>query len=64
MKYSLTKEEVEMQIVLESMFIKCMLWFIWIINTIGFWFVNPNIINFLTMLLLICVFIEGKRVSL
>lgn len=63
MKYSLTKEEVEMQIVLESMFIKYMLWFIWIINTISFWFFNPNIINFLTMLLLICVFIEGKRVS-
>ena len=62
--YSLTKEEVEMQIVLESMFIKCMLWFIWIINTISFWFFNPNIINFLTMLLLVCVFIDSKRVSL
>ena len=64
MKYSLTKEEAEMRIVLESMFIKCTLWFIWIINTIGFWFVNPNIFNFLTMLLLVCVFIEGKRESL
>ena len=64
MKYSLTKEEVEMQIVLENMFIKCMLWFIWIINTIGFWFVNPNIFNFLTMLLLVCVFIESKRINL
>lgn len=63
MKYSLTNEGVEMQIVLENMFIKCMLWFIWIINTISFWFVNPNIINFLTMLLLVCVFVEGKRVS-
>ena len=64
MKYSLTKEEVEMQIVLENMFIKCMLWFIWIINTISFWLVTPNIFNFLTMLLLICVFIDGKRASL
>lgn len=64
MKYSLTKEEVEMRIVLESMFIKCMLWFIWIINTISFWFFNPNIVNFLTMLLLICVFIESKRINL
>lgn len=64
MKYSLTKEGVEMQIVLENMFIKCMLWFIWIINTIGFWFFNPNIINFLTMLLLVCVFIESKRINL
>ena len=62
--YSLTKEEVEMQIVLESMFIKCMLWFVWAINTISFWFFNPNIINFLTMLLLVCVFIDSKRVSL
>ena len=53
-----------MQIILENMFIKGLLWFIWIINTIGFWFVNPNIFNFLTMLLLICVFIEGKRASL
>ena len=49
-----------MQIVLENMFIKGLLWFIWIINTIGFWFVNPNIINFLTMLLLVCVYIESK----
>ena len=53
-----------MKIVLENMFIKGVLWFVWIINTIGFWFFNPNIINFLTMLLLICVFIEGKRASL
>ena len=64
MKYSLTKEEVEMRIVLENMFIKGMLWFIWIVNTISFWFVNPNIFNFLTMLLLVCVFIESKRVQL
>lgn len=64
MKYSLTKEEVDMQIVLENMFIKCMLWFVWIINTIGFWFVTPNIFNFLTMLLLVCVFIESKRINL
>lgn len=53
-----------MQIVSENMFIRCMLWFMWIINTIGFWLFNPNIINFLTMLLLICVFIEGKRMNL
>lgn len=63
-KYSLTNEEVEMQIVLENMFIKGLLWFIWIINTISFWLVAPNIFNFLTMLLLVCVFIEGKRTSL
>lgn len=53
-----------MQIVLENMFIKGLLWFIWITNTISFWFFNPNIINFLTMLLLICVFIESKRINL
>ena len=53
-----------MKIVLENMFIKCMLWFVWVINTIGFWFFSPNIINFLTMLLLVCVFIESKRVDL
>ena len=53
-----------MQIVLDNLFIKGMLWFIWIINTIGFWFFNPNIFNFLTMVLLVCVFIEGKRTSL
>ena len=64
MKYSLTKDEVEMQIVLENMFIKGLLWFVWVINTISFWFVTPNIINFLTMLLLVCVFIEGKRINL
>lgn len=64
MKYSLTKGGVEMQIVSDNLFIKGMLWFIWIVNAISFWFFNPNIINFLTMLLLVCVFIEGKRINL
>ena len=53
-----------MQVVSDNLFIKGMLWFIWIVNTISFWFFNQNIINFLTMLLLVCVFIEGKRASL
>ena len=53
-----------MQIVSDNLFIKGVLWFIWIVNAISFWFFNPNIFNFLTMVLLVCVFIEGKRINL